>query len=172
MEVMEALKGRQSVKSYLPTPVEEEKLRKVLEAGRLAPSSYNSQCRRFIVLTDPAVKKAIHDEAGTQPMIEQAPVVIVVCATPDTEHEDAMPCGEVKHPIDMALCGAYMMLEAYDQGLGTCWLGAFDAEAVKKVLGIPTDVKVVTMIPLGYHDGTQPRRDRKPLEEIVSYNAY
>ncbi len=172
MEVMEALKGRQSVKSYLPTPVEKEKLEKVLEAGRLAPSSYNSQCRRFIVLTDPAVKKAIHDEAGTQPMIEQAPVVIVVCATPDHEHEDAMPCGEVKHPIDMALSGAYMMLEAYDQGLGTCWLGAFDAEAVKKVLGIPADVKVVTMIPLGYHDGTQPRQDRKPLEEIVSYNAY
>ena len=169
---MEALKGRQSVKSYLPTPVEKEKLEKVLEAGRLAPSSYNSQCRRFIVLTDPAVKKAIHDEAGTQPMIEQAPVVIVVCATPDHEHEDAMPCGEVKHPIDMALSGGYMMLEAYDQGLGTCWLGAFDAEAVKKVLGIPADVKVVTMIPLGYHDGTQPRRDRKPLEEIVSYNAY
>ena len=172
MEVMEALKGRQSVKSYLPTPVEKEKLEKVLEAGRLAPFSYTSQCRRFIVLTDPAVKKAIHDEAGTQPMIEQAPVVIVVCATPDHEHEDAMPCGEVKHPIDMALSGAYMMLEAYDQGLGTCWLGAFDAEAVKKVLGIPADVKVVTMIPLGYHDGTQPRRDRKPLEEIVSYNAY
>ncbi|WP_286146868.1 nitroreductase family protein [Neopoerus faecalis] len=172
MEVMEALKGRQSVKSYLPTPVEEEKLQKVLEAGRLAPSSYNSQCRKFIVVTDPAVKKAIHDKAGTQPMIEQAPVVLVLCATPDTEHEDAMPCGEVKHPIDMALSGAYMMLEAYDQGLGTCWLGAFNADAVKEVLHIPADVKVVTMIPLGYHDGTQPRRDRKPVDEIVSYNAF
>ena len=172
MEVMEALKGRQSVKSYLPTPVEEEKLQKVLEAGRLAPSSYNSQCRKFIVVTDPAVKKAIHDKAGTQPMIEQAPVVLVLCATPDTEHEDAMPCGEVKHPIDMALCGAYMMLEAYEQGLGTCWLGAFDAEAVKRTLGIPEDVKVVTMIPVGYHDGTQERKPRKSLEEITGYNRY
>ena len=172
MEVMEALKGRQSVKTYLPKPVEEEKIQKVLEAGRLAPSAYNSQCRKFIVLTDPEVKKAVREQAGAQPMIEQAPVVIVMCATPDPSFDDAMPCGEVKHPIDMALSGAYMMLEAYDQGLGTCWLGAFDSEAVKKVLGIPEDVKVVTMIPLGYHDGTQPRRDRKPLEEIVSYNAY
>ena len=172
MEVMEALKGRQSVKSYLPTPVEEEKLQKVLEAGRLAPSSYNSQCRKFIVVTDPAVKKAIHDKAGTQPMIEQDPVVLVLCATPDTEHEDAMPCGEVKHPIDMALSGAYMMLEAYEQGLGTCWLGAFDAEAVKRTLGIPEDVKVVTMIPVGYHDGTQERKPRKSLEEITGYNRY
>ena len=172
MEVMEALKGRKSVKSYLPTPVEEEKLQKVLEAGRLARSSYNSQCRKFIVVTDPAVKKAIHDKAGTQPMIEQAPVVLVLCATPDTEHEDAMPCGEVKHPIDMALSGAYMMLEAYDQGLGTCWLGAFDAEAVKRTLGIPEDVKVVTMIPVGYHDGTQERKPRKSLEEITGYNRY
>ena len=105
-------------------------------------------------------------------MIEQAPVGLVLCATPDTEHEDAMPCGEVKHPIDMALSGAYMMLEAYDQGLGTCWLGAFNADAVKEVLHIPAEVKVVTMIPLGYHDGTQPRRDRKPVDEIVSYNAF
>ena len=172
MEVMEALKGRQSVKSYLPTPVQEETLRKVLDAGRLAPSSYNSQCRRFIVLTDPAGQKAVREKCGAQPMVEQAPVVIVLCATPDPEHEDVMPCGEAKHPVDLALCGAYMMLEAYDQGLGTCWLGAFDAEAVKEVLGIPDGVKVVTMIPLGYHDGTQPRRDRKPLEETVSYNAY
>lgn len=172
MEVMEALKARQSVKSYLSTPVEAEKLEKVLEAGRLAPSSYNSQCRKFVVLTDPAVKKTVREKSGAQPMVEQAPVVIVVCATPDREHDDKMPCGEVKHPIDMALCGAYMMLEACDQGLGTCWLGAFDAQAVKEVLGIPEEVTVVTMIPLGYHDGTQPRRDRKPLEEIVSYNAY
>lgn len=172
MEVMEALRGRQSVKTYLPTPVPEEKLRSVLEAGRLAPSSYNSQCRRFVVLTDPEVKKAVRERAGAQPMVEQAPVVIVICAVPDSEHEEVMPCGEARRPIDMALCGAYMMLEAYDQGLGTCWLGAFDAEAVKEVLGIPEDVKVVTMIPLGYHDGTQPRRDRRPLEEIVRYNAY
>lgn len=172
MNVMEALRGRQSIKTYLPTPVPEDKLRNVLEAGRLAPSSYNSQCRLFIAVDDPEVKRAIREKAGAQPMVEQAPVVIVVCATPDSEHGDIMPCGEAKHPIDMALCGAYMMLEAYDQGLGTCWLGAFDAGAVKEILGIPEAVKVVTMIPLGYHDGTQPRRDRKPLEEIVRYNAY
>ena len=65
-----------------------------------------------------------------------------------------------------------VMLEAYDQGLGTCWLGAFNADAVKEVLHIPAEVKVVTMIPLGYHDGTQPRLDRKPVDEIVSYNAF
>ena len=172
MEVMEALRGPQSVKSYLRIPVEEEKLQRVLEAGQLAPSSYNCQCRRWIVVTDPAVKKAIHDKAGTQPMIEQAPVVIVVCATPDKEHDNMMPCGEAKHPIDAALAGAYMMLEAYDQGLGTCCLGAFDAAAVKDVLEIPEDVKVVTMIPLGYYDGTQPRKDRRPINEIVSYNRF
>ena len=172
MDAMTCLLTRRSVRSYQDRQVEEEKLQKVLEAGRLAPSSYNSQCRKFIVVTDPAVKKEIHDKAGTQPMIEQAPVVLVLCATPDTEHEDAMPCGEVKHPIDMALSGAYMMLEAYDQGLGTCWLGAFNADAVKEVLHIPAEVKVVTMIPLGYHDGTQPCRDRKPVDEIVSYNAF
>ena len=170
MEVMEALRGRQSVKTYLPTPVEQEKLEKVLEAGRLAPSAYNHQYRRFVVVTDPAVKKAIREKAGTQPMIEQAPVVIVLCAT--EENEFVMPCGEKNYPIDMALCGAYMMLEAYEQGLGTCWLGAFNADAVKEVLGVPAEARVVTMIPLGYHDGTQERKPRKTLDEIVGHNRY
>lgn len=170
MEVMEALQKRQSIKTYLPTPVEQEKLERVLEAGRLAPSAFNHQYRRFIVVTDPAVRSAIREYAGAQPMIEQAPVVIVLCATEETDF--VMPCGERSYPIDLALCGAYMMLEACAQGLGTCWLGAFDAQAVKEVLGIPEEVRVVTMLPLGYHDGTQERKPRYPLEKIVSRNKY
>lgn len=170
MEIMEALRGRQSVKTYLSTPVEQEKVEKVLEAGRLAPSAFNHQYRRFVVVTDPAVKKEIREKAGAQPMIEQAPVVIVLCAT--EENEFVMPCGEKNYPIDMALCGAYMMLEAYEQGLGTCWLGAFNADAVKEILGVPAEARVVTMIPLGYHNGTQERKPRKPLSEIVGNNKY
>lgn len=170
MEVMEALKSRQSVKTYLPVPVEREKVERVLEAGRLAPSAFNHQYRRFVVVTDPDVKRALREKAGAQPMIEQAPVLIVLCAT--EENEFIMPCGEKNYPIDMALCGAYMMLEACDQGLGTCWLGAFDANAVREVLGIPAEARVVTMIPLGYHDGTQERKPRKTLAEIVGHNHY
>ena len=170
MEVMEALAGRQSVKTYLPKPIEQEKLDKVLEAGRLAPSAFNHQYRRFVVLTDPEVKKAVREKAGAQLMVESAPVVIVLC--PTEENDFVMPCGEKNYPIDMALCGAHMMLEAYEQGLGSCWLGTFDTNAVKQVLGIPEDVKVVTLMPMGYHDGTQERKTRKPLHEIVSYNAY
>ena len=83
-----------------------------------------------------------------------------------------MPCGECSAPVDMALCGAYMMLQACALGLGTCWLGAFDTQAVKDVLKIPPQVRVITMMPLGYHDGTQPRKTRKPLEEIVGHNCY
>lgn len=103
-------------------------------------------------------------------MIEEAPVVLVLCATEETDF--IMPCGECSAPIDMALCGAYMMLQACALGLGTCWLGAFDAQAVKAVLKIPPQVRVITMMPLGYHDGTQPRKPRKPLEEIVGHNCY
>ena len=170
MEVMEALLQRQSVKSYLPTPVEPEKLAQVLEAGRLAPSAFNRQYRRFIVVDDPAVKHLLREKAGAQPMIEEAPLVLVLCAT--EEPDFVMPCGECSAPIDMALCGAYMMLQACALGLGTCWLGAFDAQAVKAVLKIPPQVRVVTMMPLGYHDGTQPRKPRKPLDEIVGHNCY
>lgn len=170
MEVMEALKGRQSIKSYLSTPVEKEKLIKVLEAGRLAPSAYNDQNRHFVVITDAAIKAAIREKAGAQPMIVKAPVVIAVCASADMN--DIMPNGEKSYPINMALCGAYMMLEAYAQGLGTCWLGAYNSEAVGQILGLPKMAKVVTLIPLGYHDGSQERKPRKPLDEIVTYNKY
>ena len=170
MEVIDALKGRQSVKNYLSTPVETEKLNRILEAGRLAPSAYNHQYRRFIVVTDPALKKEIREKAGTQPMVEQAPALIVYCATEDIDF--TMPNGEKPYPIDAGICGGYMMLEAYDQGLGACWLGVFDPEAVKEVLNLPEEVKVVTMIPIGYHDGTQERKPRKPLEETVSYHKY
>ena len=81
MEVMEALRGRQSVKRYLNIPVETEKLEKILEAGRLAPSAYNHQYRRFIVLTDPAVKKKVRGKAGAQPMVKDAGAVIVLWRT-------------------------------------------------------------------------------------------
>ena len=134
------------------------KLAQVLQAGRLAPSAFNRQYRRFIVVDDPAVKHLLREKAGAQPMIEEAPVVLVLCAT--EEPDFVMPCG------------AYMMLQACALGLGTCWLGAFDAQAVKAVLKIPPQVRVVTMMPLGYHDGTQPRKPRKPLDEIVGHNCY
>ncbi len=166
MEIMEALRGRQSVKSYLPASVEPEKMERVLEVGRLAPSAFNHQYRRFVVVTDPAVKKMIREKAGTRPMIEQAPVVIVLCAT--EENEFVMPY----YPIDPALCGAYMVLEAYELGLGACWLGAFDAEAVKDILSVPEEAWVVTMLPLGYLDGTQERKSRKALNGIVGRDRY
>lgn len=170
MNLMEALKGRQSVKKYLKVPVEEEKILRILEAGNTAPSAYNHQYRRFIVLTDQVLKREIREKANTQPMVEDAGAVIVLCSTESNDF--VMPCGEKNYPIDIALCGAYMMLEAYEQGLGTCWLGAFDSEAVKEILGIPDEVKVVTMIPVGYHDGTQERKPRKELDEVVSFNSY
>ena len=103
MEVMEALLQRQSVKSYLPTPVEPEKLEQVLEAGRLAPSAFNHQYRRFIVVDDPAVKHLLREKAGAQPMIEEAPVVLVLCATEETDF--IMPCGECSAPSTW-LCAA------------------------------------------------------------------
>jgi nitroreductase len=169
MDVLSAIINRQSVKSYLDRPVEDEVLAKILEAGQHAPSAMNEQHRKFVVVRDKETKRKIREAAGAQPMVEQAGALIVLCAT---ESEFVMPCGQYAYPIDCTLAGAYMMLEAYELGLGTCWLGAFDPKPVKEILGIPENVTVVTMIPLGYHDGTQPRRDRKELSEIVSYDHY
>ena len=105
----------------MPTPVEPEKLEQVLEAGRLAPSAFNHQYRRFIVVDDPAVKHLLREKAGAQPMIEEAPVVLVLCATEETDF--VMPCGECSAPVDMALCGAYINAPSLCAGPGDVLAG-------------------------------------------------
>ena len=169
MDVFSAICERQSVKSYIDKPVEDDVLEKILEAGRRAPSAMNDQNRKFVVVRDKETKRKIREAAGAQPMVEQAGALIVVGGLAT---DFVMPCGQHAYPIDCALAGAYMMLQAYDLGLGTCWLGAFDPKPVKEILGIPDEATVVTMIPLGYHAGTEPRRPRKAMEEVASYEHY
>ena len=169
MCVMEAIKLRRSIRSYKDKPVEDEKLKAVLEAARLSPSARNQQERKFIVVTDKAMREKLVDAAHGQRFVGQAPVVIVACAT-QTSH--IMPCEEPSYPIDMAIAVDHITLEAVEQGLGTCWIGAFKQGEVKKLLGIPENIRVVALLPLGYPDGIPDSRPRKSLDEIVAYETW
>jgi len=181
MDVLTAIGTRKSVRAYSDKPVEEEKLRKVLEAGRLAPSAKNRQEWKFVVARDPGVRRRLAQAAHGQRFVEQAPVALVACAV---EPKYVMPCGQPAYSIDVAIAVAFMVLEATEQGLGTCWLGAFSEDEVRKVLGVPAEVRVVAMTPLGYPaEGVAGAvsglkrmvvagANRKPLEEIVSYDKY
>ena len=169
MDVLSAIQGRRSIRKYSSKPVEEEKLLKVLEAARLSPSARNRQEWKFIVVKDFQTREKLTTEAIGQPFVGEAPIILICCGT---ESESIMKCGQPRYTVDLSIATAYMILEAYEQGLGTCWLGSFDENKVKEVLDIPEKVRVVSITPLGYPDESPSPRPRKELKEIISYDKY
>jgi len=166
MDVMEAIRTRRSIRAYKPDPVPEEKLMACLEAARLAPSAGNRQPWLFIVVRDPQVKEKLREAYGAE-WFYQAPVIICACGSPDcawTRSDGKCYCD-----VDVTIAMDHLILEAWEQGLGTCWIGAFDAEKVKEVLDIPEDYEPIAMTPLGFPAEQPAPKPRKPLEEIVRF---
>jgi nitroreductase len=169
MNVFEAIKQRRSVRSYQDKPIEEEKLLRVLEAGRLAPSAKNLQEWRYVIVRDKELRKKVAVAANNQYFIAEAPVIIVGCAT---MADYVLTCGQPAHSIDLAISMDHMTLQAVEEGLGTCWIGAFKEDEVKKVLNIPPEMRVVEIMPLGYPKFIPDPKPRKKLEEIVFHDKY
>ena len=170
MDVMEAIKKRYSVRSYQDHAVEAEKLESILEAARLAPSANNKQEWRFIVVQDKNTRQRLMQAAKDQAFVGQAPVVIACCAKTDSH---VMTCGQQCYPIDVAIAIEHMALKATEEGLGTCWIGAFYEDKVKEILGIPQDIRVVELLALGYPVKLKPSpKDRLRLKEIVMYDGW
>jgi len=170
MDVMEAIRTRCSVRSYQDRTVEKEKLEKILEAARLAPSASNRQEWRFIVVQDKDIRRRLAEAAKSQAFVGEAPVVIVCSAQTDNH---IMTCGQPCYPIDVAIAIEHMALKATEGGLGTCWIGAFYEDKVKKILGIPQNVRVVELLVLGYPaNPASNRKDRLSIEEIVMHDRW
>jgi len=169
MDVIDAIRTRRSIRSYQDRPVEEDKLTRTLEAGRLAPSAKNLQEWRYVVVRDPDLRAKLADAANGQKFVGEAPVVLVACAQTDGHQ---MSCGERSYPIDVAISLDHISLKAVEEGLGTCWIGAFDQEAVKKLLGVPDEIRVVELMPLGYPASEPAARPRLPLDDIVHHNKW
>ena len=169
MDVLSLIRGRRSIRKYSNKPVEKEKLLKVLESARLSPSAKNRQEWKFIVVEDSKTREKLTDEAIGQPFVGEAPIILVCCGT---ETESIMKCGQLRYTVDLSIATAYMILTAYEQGLGTCWLGSFDENKVKEILGIPENIRVVSITPLGYPAESPTPKPRKSLDEIVSHDRY
>ena len=165
MRVSEAVAARQSVRRYEERAVEPGKLQRVLEAARLAPSASNRQEWRFVVVQDRELRQGLVEAARNQAFVGQAPVVIVACAV-GTDH--VMPCGLPSFSIDVAIALDHLSLAAVEEGLGTCWIGAFDQAKVRALLGIPDDVCVVELMPLGYPADPPRPKQRRALAETAS----
>ena len=169
MQIHEAIKNRRSVRAYKSDPIPEQSLRKVLEAARLAPSAHNDQDWKFIIIKDIKKKKQLAQAARSQSFIAEAPVVIAAVAL---NPERVMSCEVPAYAINLTIAVDHMTLQACEQGLGTCWIGAFSQEEVKKVLKIPDKYKVVALLPLGFPADSPRPKTRKSLEEIICYENF
>jgi nitroreductase len=169
MDVFTAVSQRSSVRAYKDTDIEEDKIRTILEAARLSPSASNRQEWKFIVVKNKETRKKLANAAFGQSFIGEAPVVIVACGT---ESKSIMACGQPTHTVDVSIACAFMILQAYEMGLGTCWIGAFKEEEVKKILKIPEHVRVVAMTPLGYPNQPPSQKSRKGLDQILCFEKY
>jgi nitroreductase len=168
MEFIDAVKNRRSIRAYKTDQVESEKLAFVLEAARLAPSWKNMQCWRFMVVSSEEKRQAIastlpQSNPGTKALLE-APLVIVLCADPkESENWD----NKDFYMLDAGLAMEHLLLAATDQGLATCWQGLFSEDSLRQALGIPEEIRVIAVTPLGYPGQERNPRPRKAIEEIV-----
>ncbi|MCX6992246.1 MAG: nitroreductase family protein [Kiritimatiellaeota bacterium] len=169
MALLKQIQQRYSVRAYQKRPVEKEKLETVLQAARLAPSAKNMQEWRFIVVQDADTRKKLCVAANNQAFVGEAPVIIVCCsATSDY----VMRCGHLAYPIDVAIAIDHMVLQAVEEGLGACWVGSFYEDQVKAILDIPTQVRVVELLAMGYPADTFRAKSRLPLEKIVCHERW
>lgn len=170
MDVYDAIRTRKSVRSYLDKPVPDTVLRRLLDAARMAPSASNRQEWRFIVVRNPETRMHLMQAAKGQAFVAEAPVVLACCAETDGH---VMTCGQPCYPIDVAIAIDHLTLAAVTEGLGTCWIGAFEEEAVQVVLGIPRGVRVVELLTLGYPvDPESTSKQRLSLRDIVKYETW
>jgi nitroreductase len=169
MNVFDAIKQRRSIRAFEDRPIEEEKLLRVLEAARLAPSAKNRQEWRYVLVKDKDLRRRLAVACNNQYFIAEAPVVIVGCATM-TDY--VLTCGQPAYTIDVTISMDHMTLQAVEEGLGTCWIGAFQEDEVKELLNVPPEMRVVEVMPLGYPKFQPQSKLRVALNKIVFHEKY
>jgi len=170
VEIYDAIALRKSVRAFQKRDVPEPIIRRLLEAARMAPSARNRQEWRFVVVRDADTRRQLSIAASQQSFVTDAPVVLACCAETDNH---VMACGQPCYPIDVAIAADHIALCAVAEGLGTCWIGAFHEDQVKRILRIPPAIRVVALLLLGYpKDPSLVHKSRLPLADIVRYEHW
>jgi len=168
MDVLEVIYTRRSIRRYRDIPVEWDKVGKILEAGRAAPSAGNLQGWKFVVITDPVKIKLLAEAALQQYWMASAKVHIIVVAQFEKARRFYGVRGERLYAIqDCAAACQNMLLAAHYLGLGACWIGAFDEDGVKRTVGIPEEARPQAIITIGYPDEEPPVPTKYKLEQVV-----
>ena len=177
--LMQLISKRRSIRNFLNKPVEREKIISCIEAARLSPSAENAQPWRFVIIDEPELKEKFCRAAFSgiyrlTKWASKAPVIIAICAKLDliANFVGKHLQGTQYHLLDIGICGEHLMLRAFEQGLGGCWIGWFNAKKAAKVLNLPKKWHPVCLIALGYYDEPKKKRKEKnPLSEICFFNS-
>jgi nitroreductase len=169
MEFKDVIAKRRSVREYTDKPLPEDKLRSILETARLAQSGGNRQQWKFVVVREAGRRQQLMQAANNQPHVGQAPVIIAAIGLDPVR---MMQCDVPSYAVDLAIAVENMALAAVDEGLGTCWLGAFSQDKAREVLGIPDKYKVGALLTLGTPKQDVPARPRKSFEEVICYESF
>ena len=178
-KILELITSRQSDRKYSDKPVEKEKLDRIIEAGRMAPSACNAQPWKFIVVTEPMLISKIAEAAsakliGMNTFVAQAPVQLIVVR--EKPNMSSKVGGTIKNKdyslIDIGIASENICLQARAEGIGSCIIGWFDEKMLRKLLAIPRSKRVELIITIGYSLSDHREKKRKPPEETISYNKY
>ena len=164
MQTFETIDKRRSIRVYKDQPVEKEKMDKLIEAARLAPTAGNRQKFKLVIVDyeEKDLKRTLAVACNQQHFVGTASNIVAGISEPDYKW----------HQVDTAIVLEHIVLEAVELGLGTCWIGSFKEDDIKKILKVPEDKKVVALLVIGYPAESPSSRPRKDVSELVSYSKY
>jgi nitroreductase len=169
MSVYDTIKERGSIRKFKSEPIPEDKLEAILDSARLAQSAANRQPWEFIVVTDESIRSALVSVAGHQRFVGDAAAVIVCLGDPDASAAVGAFNGFL---LDLGIAIENMALTAWDLGIGSCWIGAYNERGIKQLLGVPEKLRVVSLLTLGVPDQEPGPKRRKTTSEIIHRERY
>lgn len=167
MEFYDVIQQRRSIRKFKTDAIPQEKLGRILEAGRLAPSWANKQCWRFILVEDTSMRERLNEVMNGNPgatVYEDAPITLVICADPSNSGKKD---NKEYYMLDIGIVTEHIMLAICAEGLGACWVGRFDERPIKNLLNIPEEYRAVAVIPIGFPDEQPDPKPRKELNTLL-----
>ncbi len=169
MSLMPEISQRYSCKLFKKTPIDSASIKSLLESARSAPSAKNRQAWRFVAVSRIDLLEKITVACYGQDQVESAPLIIA-CGTTNLDYR--MPNGQLSYPIDLGLAGGFILLQAAHLGLGSCAITTFDEEQVKRIITMPSLMKIVMLVAVGQADDEPPLRSRLPFSRVCAENHW
>lgn len=169
MEVLKEISDWVSISNFKPDSIPQESLDRIVYAAQKAPSAKNRQPWRLVAVRKRDVREKIYSAAYMEEHVGKAPVIIAVCTT-NVDYK--MPNGQLAYPIDIGISLAFMMVQSQAEGLGAHTITTYDEERVRQILTVPYQMRVVALLLLGYAEETPLQRERRPLDQLLSYDHW